>query len=55
MPIAHSDTYTDTHTHTCTHTHCLKPYHVFLYLKPPPMLKSATERIQTIKEVEGQG
>ena len=34
---------------------CLKPHCVFLHLKPRPMLKSATERVQAIKEVEGQG
>ena len=34
---------------------CLKPYCVFQLTKPRPMLKSAVERVQKIKEVDNQG
>jgi len=34
---------------------CLKPHCAFQHTKPRPMLKSAVERVEEIKQVENQG
>ena len=34
---------------------CLNPHCVFQHTKPCPMLKSAVERVQEIKEVDNEG